>query len=217
MPRPESAGLTLQLDAEVLGDRRSPTERAARMTAETLVIDGAASLASMPFMRASAEALAAAMPRVRHQALYGQSHEVDPADRAPCIAPTLRVKALPVQRQGTCLATPTDVDTYIDNAPSAAQPLLHELRSLILTTVPDASERISYAMPTTTIKVSDSFISRLRQATSVSTRWYTSTAWFLSSRPDTSTTGARSTRTGEPLPADALRKALCDKANTLCS
>jgi len=82
----ESVGATLPLDAEALGDRRVPSERAAAVTAETLVIDGAASLEPMPFMRASAVALAAAIPRARHLVLEGQSHEVDPAAIAPVLS-----------------------------------------------------------------------------------------------------------------------------------
>jgi pimeloyl-ACP methyl ester carboxylesterase len=81
----ESVGPTLQLDAEALGDRRVPSERAAAVTAETLMIDGAASVEPMPFMRASALALTAAIPRARHQVLEGQSHEADPAVIAPVL------------------------------------------------------------------------------------------------------------------------------------
>jgi len=82
----ESVGATLALDAEALGDRRVPTERAGSVTAETLVIDGAASLEPMPFMRASAEALAKAIPGARRITLEGQSHEVDAAAIAPVLS-----------------------------------------------------------------------------------------------------------------------------------
>jgi len=42
---------------------------------------------------------------------------------------------------------PTDVDTYIETAPTAAQPMLSELRRLIRQAVPDAVESIKYGMP----------------------------------------------------------------------
>jgi uncharacterized protein YdhG (YjbR/CyaY superfamily) len=41
----------------------------------------------------------------------------------------------------------TNVEVYIVAAPAAAQPLLREIRQLILDTVPSASEKISYGMP----------------------------------------------------------------------
>jgi uncharacterized protein YdhG (YjbR/CyaY superfamily) len=46
------------------------------------------------------------------------------------------------------MPAPADVDEYIDAASPTAQPLLRELRRLILTAVPDATERVSYGMPT---------------------------------------------------------------------
>lgn len=42
----------------------------------------------------------------------------------------------------------TDVDTYIDNAPAAAQPHLGELRRIVLANAPGVVEKISYGMPT---------------------------------------------------------------------
>lgn len=85
-PTFESVAPTLLLDAEALGDRRVPVERVAAVTADALLIDGAASLEPMPFMRASAEALAAAIPRARHLELEGQGHELDSAAIAPALA-----------------------------------------------------------------------------------------------------------------------------------
>jgi len=41
----------------------------------------------------------------------------------------------------------TDVDGYIDAAPPAAQPMLRELRRIILAAAPEAAERLSYGMP----------------------------------------------------------------------
>jgi uncharacterized protein YdhG (YjbR/CyaY superfamily) len=40
-----------------------------------------------------------------------------------------------------------DVDSYIAQAPSPAQPVLRELRELVTTVAPDAVERLSYGMP----------------------------------------------------------------------
>ena len=42
---------------------------------------------------------------------------------------------------------PTDVDGYIDAAPAAAQPMLRELRRIIVGAVPSAAEKLSYGMP----------------------------------------------------------------------
>jgi hypothetical protein len=63
-----------------------PTGRAAAVTAETLVMDGSASLEHMPFMRASAVALAQAIPVARHRVIEGQKHDVDPQVLAPVLA-----------------------------------------------------------------------------------------------------------------------------------
>ena len=43
---------------------------------------------------------------------------------------------------------PAGVDAYISTAAAAAQPHLRDLRGLILGAVPDATEKISYGMPT---------------------------------------------------------------------
>ena len=53
--------------------------------ADTVVMDGALSLEHMPFMRASAEALAAALPHARRLILEGQHHEVDTNVLAPIL------------------------------------------------------------------------------------------------------------------------------------
>ncbi|HKV85717.1 MAG TPA: alpha/beta hydrolase [Ktedonobacterales bacterium] len=87
----ESVAPTLAYDAAALGaDRVPPTERAATVTAQTLVMDGGASLEFMPFMRASAEALTTAIPNARHQVLEGQSHNVDAKVLAPVLAAFLK-------------------------------------------------------------------------------------------------------------------------------
>jgi pimeloyl-ACP methyl ester carboxylesterase len=87
----ESVAPTLAYDAAALGaDRVPPTERAATVTAQTLVMDGGASLEYMPFMRASAEALAKAIPNAQHQVVEGQTHNVDAKVLAPIMAAFLK-------------------------------------------------------------------------------------------------------------------------------
>jgi uncharacterized protein YdhG (YjbR/CyaY superfamily) len=43
---------------------------------------------------------------------------------------------------------PTSIDQYIDEAPKEVQEKLKSLRAVIKSEVPDAEERIAYAMPT---------------------------------------------------------------------
>ncbi len=86
-PTLEAVAPTLPYDAAALGvDRTVPTERAATVTAQTLIMDGGANLEMMPFMRASAEALTAAIPHAQHQTLEGQRHDVDAKVIAPVLA-----------------------------------------------------------------------------------------------------------------------------------
>jgi len=83
----EAIAPTLAYDAACLGpDRTVPTERAAAVTAPTLVMDGGANIEIMPFMRASAVALAAAIPNAQHRTLEGQRHDVDSQVLAPVLA-----------------------------------------------------------------------------------------------------------------------------------
>jgi pimeloyl-ACP methyl ester carboxylesterase len=85
-PTFEAVAPTLAYDAAALGDGRTvPTQRAARVTADTLIMDGALSLEFMPFMRDSAEALAAAIPHARRLTLEGQHHDVDSNVLAPVL------------------------------------------------------------------------------------------------------------------------------------
>jgi pimeloyl-ACP methyl ester carboxylesterase len=82
----ESVARTLPYDAAELGaDRTVPAERAAAVTAQTLVMDGGASYEVMPFMRASALALSEAIPHARHRTLEGQRHDVDSKVIAPVL------------------------------------------------------------------------------------------------------------------------------------
>ncbi|MBF6591201.1 MAG: alpha/beta hydrolase [Ktedonobacterales bacterium] len=86
-PTLEAVAPTLAYDAAALGgDRTVPTERAATVTAPTLVMDGGANYEIMPFMRASAEALSKAIPHAQHRTLEGQRHNVDAKVLAPVLA-----------------------------------------------------------------------------------------------------------------------------------
>jgi pimeloyl-ACP methyl ester carboxylesterase len=83
----ETVAPTLLYDAAALGDDRVvPTDRAATVTARTLVIDGGDSLEKMPFMRASADELAAIIPHAERRTLEGQWHDVDITVLAPVLA-----------------------------------------------------------------------------------------------------------------------------------
>ena len=87
-PTFEAVAPTLAYDAAALGeDRTVPIERAALVTADTLIMDGALSQELMPFMRASAETLAAAIPHSRRLTLDGQQHDVDSKVLAPVLIP----------------------------------------------------------------------------------------------------------------------------------
>jgi uncharacterized protein YdhG (YjbR/CyaY superfamily) len=46
------------------------------------------------------------------------------------------------------MSKPTSVDDYIEGAPDEARPHLTELRRIVRAAAPDASEKISYGMPT---------------------------------------------------------------------
>jgi pimeloyl-ACP methyl ester carboxylesterase len=72
----EAVAHTLAYDARIMGDYRLPTERAAAVKVPTLVLAGGA---DMPWMRQTAQDLAAALPDGRARFLDGQGHDVDPA------------------------------------------------------------------------------------------------------------------------------------------
>ena len=80
----EAVAPTLAYDhIAALGEEAAvPTDRAARVTVPALVMDGSA---SFPFMHATAQALASAMPNGEHRTLEGQTHEV----AAEALAPVL--------------------------------------------------------------------------------------------------------------------------------
>jgi len=73
---------TLEYDARIMGDYSIPTDRAAAVKVPALVIAGGA---DFPWIRRTAEELAAAMPDGRARMLDGQGHNVDPAALAPVV------------------------------------------------------------------------------------------------------------------------------------
>src|SRR5437764_802561 len=72
-PAQEALAHTLAYDATIMGDYSLPTERAAAVTTPTLVIAGGD---SWDWMRASAQALADALPAGQYRVLEGQTHQV---------------------------------------------------------------------------------------------------------------------------------------------
>jgi pimeloyl-ACP methyl ester carboxylesterase len=77
---------TLAYDAAVVGeDRIVPSDRAARVTAQVLVMDGGASKESLPFMHITAEQLTKAIPGAQQRTLEGQVHVVDEKVLAPVL------------------------------------------------------------------------------------------------------------------------------------
>jgi pimeloyl-ACP methyl ester carboxylesterase len=67
---------TLAYDATIMGDYSLPAGRAASVTVPTLVIAGGTDI---PWMRETAQALAAVIPQGKTRTLEGQGHDVDPA------------------------------------------------------------------------------------------------------------------------------------------
>ena len=81
-PSQEAMAHTLAYDATIMGDFSLPTEQVTSVTAPTLVIAGEA---SFPFMRATAQALAGALPNGHALILEGQTHDVAPQVLAPVL------------------------------------------------------------------------------------------------------------------------------------
>jgi pimeloyl-ACP methyl ester carboxylesterase len=79
----EALAHTLAYDATIMGDYSLPFDRAALVSAPTLVMTGGA---SFPFMRETAEALAKAIPNARTRVLEGQTHDVAPDVIDPVLA-----------------------------------------------------------------------------------------------------------------------------------
>jgi pimeloyl-ACP methyl ester carboxylesterase len=89
-PMFEAVAPTLAYDAAALGeDRSAPIKRASRVTVPALVMNGTA----IPFMRATAQALANAMPHAEHCTLEGQSHDVNLEVIAPVLVEFFTGKA----------------------------------------------------------------------------------------------------------------------------
>jgi pimeloyl-ACP methyl ester carboxylesterase len=78
----EALAHTLAYDATIMGDYSLPVERAASVTAPTLVIAGGA---SFPFMRETARALADVLPDGQHRTLEGEEHNVAPVALVPLL------------------------------------------------------------------------------------------------------------------------------------
>jgi len=77
---------TLAYDNAVVGEDRSvPVAVAAKVQAKTLVMDGSASLGPMPFMRATADKLAKAIPGAQRHVVEGQAHDVSAKALAPVL------------------------------------------------------------------------------------------------------------------------------------
>lgn len=86
-PMFEAVAPTLAYDAAAMGqDRSVPVQRAAAVTVPTLIMDGGANLAFMPFMHAAATALAKAIPHAQQRTLEGQTHDVNFDVLAPVLA-----------------------------------------------------------------------------------------------------------------------------------
>jgi len=81
-PAQEALAHTLAYDATIMGDYSLPVERAASVTATTLVIAGGASPA---WMRNSAQTLAETLPHGQYRMLEDQEHNVAPEAMAPVL------------------------------------------------------------------------------------------------------------------------------------
>jgi pimeloyl-ACP methyl ester carboxylesterase len=81
-PALEALAHTLVYDATLIGDRTLPAALVSRVRIPTLVMAGGAS----PFMRAAAEALAAALPAGQAHIFDGQGHDIEPAVVGPVVA-----------------------------------------------------------------------------------------------------------------------------------
>jgi pimeloyl-ACP methyl ester carboxylesterase len=79
----EAIAHTLAYDAEIMGDYTMPSARASAVQTPTVVLAGSA---SFPFIIATAEKLAKALPNATYVVLDGQQHNVDPAVIGPELA-----------------------------------------------------------------------------------------------------------------------------------
>lgn len=82
----EAVAPTLAYDAAAIGeDHTVPVKLAAEVKAQTLVMDGGANAVYMPFMRATAHALAESIPHAQERTLEGQTHNVNYEILAPIL------------------------------------------------------------------------------------------------------------------------------------
>ena len=79
----EALARTLAYDARIMGDYSIPKDLAASVKVPTMVIAGGA---DFPWMRQTAETLAAALPDGQVRILEGQGHDVDPGVLAPVLS-----------------------------------------------------------------------------------------------------------------------------------
>lgn len=79
----EALAHTLAYDARIMGDYSIPKDLAASLKVPTMVIAGGA---DFPWMRQTAQALAAALPDGQVRILEGQGHDVDPGVLAPVLS-----------------------------------------------------------------------------------------------------------------------------------
>ncbi len=85
-PMFEAVAPTLAYDAAAMGtDRSAPLDRAAKVSAPALVMDGGANLADRPFMHETAATLAKVIPHAWQRTLEGQTHDVNPEVLAPVL------------------------------------------------------------------------------------------------------------------------------------
>jgi pimeloyl-ACP methyl ester carboxylesterase len=80
-PSMEAVAPTLVYDAMIVGDFSLPTARVAAIKVPTLVIDGG----QTPWLSATAQAVAAALPDAQRRTLEGQPHNVDATALAPAL------------------------------------------------------------------------------------------------------------------------------------
>jgi pimeloyl-ACP methyl ester carboxylesterase len=79
----EALAHTLAYDARIMGDYSIPNDLVASLKVPTMVIAGGA---DFPWMRQTAETLAAALPDGQVRILVGQGHDVDPGVLAPVLS-----------------------------------------------------------------------------------------------------------------------------------
>jgi pimeloyl-ACP methyl ester carboxylesterase len=82
-PALEAMADTLVYEALIVGDGSLPVDLLRSVTVPTLAIAG---LASVPFMRETADAIARAVPNGRSLGLEGQTHDIDPPVLGPLLA-----------------------------------------------------------------------------------------------------------------------------------